>query len=78
VRIGNAAHEQLQLDVFGEVMDALHQARRGGIAKDSFDDLLYLHKDLAYEVLWTCVRTLASRLRETNDKLTFLSTSGKF
>ena len=31
VRIGNAAHEQLQLDVFGEVMDALHQAREGGI-----------------------------------------------
>src|SRR4051812_36849764 len=31
VRIGNAAHEQLQIDVFGEVMDALHQARRGGI-----------------------------------------------
>jgi GH15 family glucan-1,4-alpha-glucosidase len=30
VRIGNAAHAQLQLDVFGEVMDALHQARRGG------------------------------------------------
>ena len=31
VRIGNAAHRQLQLDVFGEVMDALHQARRGGL-----------------------------------------------
>ena len=31
VRIGNAAHQQLQLDVFGEVMDALHQARVGGI-----------------------------------------------
>ena len=27
VRIGNAAATQLQLDVFGEVMDALHQAR---------------------------------------------------
>lgn len=32
VRIGNAAHCQLQLDVFGEVMDALHQARCKGLA----------------------------------------------
>ena len=31
VRIGNGAHGQLQLDVFGEVMDALHQARVGGL-----------------------------------------------
>ena len=31
VRIGNAAHDQLQLDVFGEVMDALYQARKGGL-----------------------------------------------
>jgi GH15 family glucan-1,4-alpha-glucosidase len=31
VRIGNAAANQLQLDVFGEVMDALHQARVGGL-----------------------------------------------
>ena len=27
VRIGNAASEQLQLDVYGEVLDVLHQAR---------------------------------------------------
>jgi GH15 family glucan-1,4-alpha-glucosidase len=32
VRIGNAARSQLQLDVFGEVMDALHQARCNGLA----------------------------------------------
>ena len=32
VRIGNAASEQLQIDVFGEVMEALHQARNGGLA----------------------------------------------
>ncbi len=31
VRIGNAAHVQRQLDIFGEVMDALHQARQGGL-----------------------------------------------
>ncbi len=32
VRIGNAAHEQVQLDVFGEMMDAMHQARLGRLA----------------------------------------------
>jgi GH15 family glucan-1,4-alpha-glucosidase len=31
VRIGNAAYGQLQLDVFGEIMDTYHQARRGGL-----------------------------------------------
>ncbi len=48
------------------------------ISKESFDDLLFLHKDLAYEVLWTTVRLLSSRLRETNEKLTFLTASTKF
>ena len=37
VRIGNAAASQLQLDVFGEVMDALFQARVGGIAFSRHD-----------------------------------------
>lgn len=34
VRIGNAAHTQLQLDVFGELTDALYQARRGGLPEN--------------------------------------------
>jgi GH15 family glucan-1,4-alpha-glucosidase len=34
VRIGNDAHRQCQLDVYGEVMDALHAARKFGIGPD--------------------------------------------
>ena len=34
VRVGNAAHEQFQLDVYGELMDSFYQARRGGMPPD--------------------------------------------
>jgi GH15 family glucan-1,4-alpha-glucosidase len=53
VRIGNAAHEQVQLDVFGEVMDALHQSRRGGFdsRKEDWAFELALLEHLAH--VWT-------------------------
>ena len=54
VRIGNGAHVQLQLDVFGEVMDALHQARRGGLDHRSED--------------WAFQRALLEQLESVWDK----------
>jgi GH15 family glucan-1,4-alpha-glucosidase len=36
VRVGNQAHRQLQLDVYGEIMDVFHVARTAGI-KDTAD-----------------------------------------
>jgi GH15 family glucan-1,4-alpha-glucosidase len=44
VRIGNAAHAQRQLDVYGEVMDMLHSAREHGLESD--DDAWRIQREL--------------------------------
>lgn len=52
VRIGNGAYTQRQLDVYGEVMDALHVARRSGLAPDA--DAWRLQRELLtfLELVW--------------------------
>jgi GH15 family glucan-1,4-alpha-glucosidase len=37
VRVGNDAHRQFQLDVYGEVMDSFHSARRAGLQTTDAD-----------------------------------------
>ena len=46
------------------------------IGREKLDQLMFTDKDLAYVLLWTFVRTLSERLRETNEKLrTFFAVS---
>jgi GH15 family glucan-1,4-alpha-glucosidase len=57
VRVGNAAHDQLQLDVYGEVMDALYQARRSGLSES----------ERAWSVEQALLEHLASIWREPDE-----------
>jgi GH15 family glucan-1,4-alpha-glucosidase len=54
VRIGNAAHQQFQLDVYGELMDTFEQSRKGGLAPT--------------EEGWALQRALADHVTELWDK----------
>lgn len=57
VRIGNRAANQFQLDVFGELMDSMHQARRHGIPPS----------EPAWNLQTALMETLESRWAEPDD-----------
>src|SRR6185295_15064732 len=52
VRIGNAAAKQLQIDIFGEVMDALFQSADGGLAPESTEWNLQVKLVEHLETIW--------------------------
>ncbi len=39
------------------------------LSREKLDEVMFTDKELAYVILWTFVRTLSARLRETNDKI---------
>lgn len=57
---------------------AHEQARLLKLPKDDLRDLMFVDRELAYELLWRFVRTLSGRLRESNDRLLMLTVSSKF
>lgn len=77
---GDAFGEMSLIGNFPRSADAIAHTdcRLIWIGKQQLDHLLFLNKDLAYEVLWNFVRILSARLRETNDKMTFLTVTSKF
>ncbi len=52
VRVGNAASTQHQIDVFGEVLDALDVARRGGVETSPQEDIVERKIVAQLEKVW--------------------------
>jgi CRP-like cAMP-binding protein len=80
LKIGDYFGEMALIDDFPRSADAIaHEScRLLVLTKERVADLLFVDRDLAYDLLWSFVRTLSARLRETNDKMTFLAVSSRF
>ncbi|MBW2732312.1 MAG: cyclic nucleotide-binding domain-containing protein [Deltaproteobacteria bacterium] len=80
LRSGSAFGEMVLIDGSPRSADALgHEASTlFVIEKEQLERLMFVDRTLASELLWKMVRILAQRLRATNDKMTFLSVTGRF
>jgi CRP/FNR family transcriptional regulator, cyclic AMP receptor protein len=70
-----------EMSVFDRSERSTHAIANGGctlltVSRADFEMLLDLNREMAYKVLWACVRLLSVRLRSTNDSLrSFLAMS---
>ena len=70
-----------EMSVFDRSDRSTHAISNGGctlltISRPDFEMLLDFNREIAYKVLWACVRVLSARLRSTNDSLrSFLAMS---
>lgn len=80
LRAGEAFGEMALIDATPRSADAKahERSRLLVVTREALEEVLFLRKDLAYEVLWNFVRILTGRLRDTNEKMAFLSASGRF
>jgi CRP/FNR family cyclic AMP-dependent transcriptional regulator len=77
---GSAFGEMSLIDGSPRSADARgHEASRlYVVAKQEMERLMFVDRTLAVDLLWKMVRILSDRLRQTNDKMTFLSITGRF
>lgn len=77
---GNYFGEMALVDDLPRSADAVAHEKATLLRLSSRDlqDLMFINRDMAYEILWSFVRTLSARLRETGNKLTFLTVSSRF
>jgi CRP-like cAMP-binding protein len=80
LRPGSGFGEMALIDEAPRSADAIAHERCKLLVlrKEDLEDLLFVDRLMESDILWKLIRILVARLRETNDKMTFLSVTGRF